>query len=149
MVNYSLNFIFGDEQRKHNFDRILTLEELKETVSRIFIEIDPNTILLKYFDEDNDAVTISTKDEVVEFYNVLKLQPNKELIVTIFGEIKEKDVQIEEKEEEEKGEEKEEEICHHIGCDFCARQIVGIRWKCANCRVNKKKRYSKTLEIIN
>jgi hypothetical protein len=81
-MSFVVKIKLADDTRRISFKQFPTFLQLKETLQKIFLHINIDDYVVKYQDEEDDLVTITSDLEVQEAFNVIG---NKCLRITLFA----------------------------------------------------------------
>jgi len=71
MSKLTVKISYNDDLRRLSVDAsTFTFAQLKETIKRLFTALDTDRVVVKYEDDEQDLVTVSTDEELLEAFNV-------------------------------------------------------------------------------
>jgi len=109
---------FNGDIRRISVSSKITLEELRIKLSSLYSRFNIDTII-KYVDDEDDFITISTKEDLIEGIRIINSMETKILRIELI--------------DKEHQNEEDPKVIHNAFCDSCNCTITGIRYKCGNC----------------
>lgn len=145
-MNYTIKISLGDDIRRFSFTEKPTFNGLKEVLQKLYNDVSLPDHVIKYQDEEQDLITVSCE---MEFDEALTINHSKVLRMILvqkshcqknkFYSVANKDAAAVYKKREAPTSDafspEETTIHKFVICDGCNKSpIVGIRWKCSECR---------------